>query len=305
MSVSSTFKSFFNIILVFIALSFLPTLIQKAKEWYSVNVEVREHVGVVDIKGVLYDSNKYQGQLHEFFKDPNIKAILIKMECPGSAAGTGQAIYQEIIALKQQYPKPIMTLVENMCASGGYYIASATDWIIAPGSAMVGSIGTAFPYMFQLKEFLDQYKIKTVGLKAGAYKTMTDPLKDMSQAERELLQSVLDDAYDQFAQDIATARKLDLKDRAVWGEGKIFTGRQAEKLKLIDKLGTSSDAIAWIKEKGMIEGDIVWVHPAKKQGFISMLASGSDDEDGVFAKFSDALLNRIEQRYGNSSKMMM
>lgn len=305
MSVSSTFKSIFNVLLVFIALSFLPTLIQKAKDWYAVNVEVREHVGVIEIKGVLYDSNKYQGQLHTFFKDPNIKAILIKMECPGSAAGTGQAIYQEIRALKQQYPKPILTLVENMCASGGYYIASATDWIIAPGSAMVGSIGTAFPYMFQLKEFLDQYKVKTVGLKAGAYKTMTDPLKDMSQPERELLQSVLDDAYDQFAEDIANARKLDPKDRPVWGEGKIFTGRQAEKLKLIDQLGSSSQALAWIKEKAMIEGDIVWVHPAKKEGFLSMLSSGSDDEAGVFELFSDALLDRIEQRYGAASKLMM
>ena len=72
-------------------------------------------------------------QLHKYFKDSSIKAVVLRIECPGSASGTGQSIYEEIAHLKSQYQKPIVSLVENTCASGGYLIASATDYIVAPG----------------------------------------------------------------------------------------------------------------------------------------------------------------------------
>ena len=95
-------------------------------------------VGIVSISGPIMNSSCSIKVLHTLFKDPTIKAIVIQMDSPGGAAGSSQAVYEEIKYYKKQYPKPVITYVENICASGGYYIATATDHIIATPSAFIG-----------------------------------------------------------------------------------------------------------------------------------------------------------------------
>jgi protease IV len=197
-----------NIFLIFVLLQIAPIFIENIRKQYRKYVEHVTHVGVVAIKGVIYQSDQYNKILRTYFKDKSIKAILIKMDCPGGAAGSSQAIFNEIEYLKKEYPKPIVTLVENMCTSGGYYIASATDHIVAPGSAIVGSIGTSIPYLFKIKGFLELLKIRNESVKAGHYKDITNPFVDMSAEDRVLLQSLLDDSYQQFVRDVASKRKL-------------------------------------------------------------------------------------------------
>lgn len=296
MEISRTLKSVISFILILIAFSFLPSLLDKLKTWYETYVEEKTSVAVIDIKGVLYDSSGYTKQLKKYFKNDEIKAILLKIDCPGSAAGTGQIIFDEILALKQEYPKPIITMVENVCASGGYYIACATDYIIAPGSAIVGSIGTAFPYLFQLHDFIDQYKIKTVPLKAGEFKAVGSPFTDITDAEKSLLQGVLDDSYRQFAQDVAQQRKISLNDKTQWAEGKIFTARQAKNLHLVDALGGSVLAEKIIKERAEIIKEIRWVRKTKSGGLLSILSSNEGD-GGAFNSLINTICTVLEQRY--------
>ena len=100
--------------LILIILQIAPSLIQNIMKQYAHYIEPRTKVAVLPIRGVLYDSSQPCKQLNTFFKDDEIKAILIKMECPGSTAGTGQAIYNEILSLKKEYPKPVLVLVENV-----------------------------------------------------------------------------------------------------------------------------------------------------------------------------------------------
>jgi protease-4 len=298
----SLFDYLKNIFFILIILQVAPLLITNIMKQYSRYIEQRTKVAVLPIKGVLYDSAQLNKHLYTFFKNDDIKAILIKMECPGSAAGTGQALFNEIKSLKKEYPKPVIVLVENVCASGGYNIACAADSIIAPSSAIIGSIGTAFPNLFQLKEFVTQFKIGYVPITSGMYKTTTDPFSDLTPEQIAMLQGVTDDAYNQFIQDVAQARKLSLNKATEWANGKIFTGRQALTLGLIDEIGSAHNAAKKIKEKALIEGEIEWIHPPKKGGLMRLLGSANGDEaddNSMFSSMINQFCAVLENRYCN------
>lgn len=302
MTLSGTLRKIGYIALFIIILPLIPLVMNGISTFYNRYVDPRTQVAVIPIKGVLYDSAYYTKYLHKYFKDPYIKAILLKIESPGSASGTGEAIFNEIITLKQEYPKPVITLVENICASGGYYIACGSDRIIASPMALVGSIGTTFPYFFQLKDFVEQFKVKYVPLAAGDFKNSTNPFSELSPEQKKMLQGVLDDSYEQFAADIAKARNLSLDNLKEWGNGRIFSGRQALKLHLIDELGSSSQAIKALKDKAHIEGEIHWIKPPSKSKLWSFFGGESDDEDqSIFASCVNEACTVIENRYHNQS----
>lgn len=267
-----------NLFLVLIILQFAPAIFSSLKKTYQGIFEPKTQVGVVPIRGMIMDSARSNAQLASYFRNKSIKAILIKMECPGGAAGTANAIHDQIKQLKKEYPKPVVCLVENICASGGYYIASSCDSIIAPAQALIGSIGATFPYAFQVNALLEKWNIGYVPLKAGDYKNAANPFVAMTPDEKALLQGVLDDSYRQFAADIAADRRLSLSDLTTWGNGKIFTGSQAKALGLVDTLGNIATAERIIKEKALIEGDIEWVKPPVRSP-LAYLFGAQDAED--------------------------
>jgi protease-4 len=285
-----------NIFFLLVLLQFLPLLINGIRKQYSKYLEPTTQVGVVQLKGVLYNSAPYTKQLQSFFKDPAIKAILLDIDCSGSAAGTGQILFREIMEYKKEYAKPVVARVENVCASGGYWIACAADTIIAPETALIGSIGAYFPYLFQLKDFVEQYKIKYTSIKAGTYKAATDPFTNITDAERAMLQEALDDTYDQFAQSVASARKLSMSSIQDWADGKIFTGRQALKLGLIDHVGSPQTAVAVLKEKALIEGEIEWIQSARSKSFLSYLFGSDEDDGSMVASAMNSAVTTLEQR---------
>jgi protease-4 len=287
-----------NIFLVLIALLVAPSLFEGLKKQYKKILVPETQVAIIAVKGVLHDSAYINKYLAKYFKDSDIKAIMLKIECPGGSAGTSTAIYNEIMQLKKEHKKPIISLVENVCASGGYYIASATDYIIAPGTAMIGSIGAAFPYIFQLKTFIEYYNIHALTLKAGDYKNTGNPLTDATVQELGMLQGVLDDSYAQFSEDIAHARNLSLDTKKEWANGKIFTARQARDLKLVDELGSVQNAIAYLKKSAQFEGEIEWVRPPV-QSPLSTLFGGADNEEdaSMFSSFTDSLCTSIENHF--------
>ena len=273
-------KSFF---LMLIILQVAPTLMNGIKKQYAHYLEPHTQVGLIAIKGLITDSGPYIKDLRTFFKDSDIKAILLKIDCQGSATGSGESIFREIKELKNEYRKPVVALVENVCASGGYHIACAADHIIAPGMALIGSIGVAFPYLFQLDEFIKHHHVGYVSMVAGKYKSATDPFVPTTEDEKVELQKVLDDSYDQFVTNIANSRKLSVADAPTWANAKLFSGRQAHKLGLIDEIGSISNAIKVLKDKALIDGEIIWVRPDKKVSFWGMITGQeSNSDDGMF-----------------------
>jgi protease IV len=290
-----------NIFLFLLFLQVAPGLFKDLRKKYENFLEPATQVGLVSIKGTLTNSAVHIRNIRKCFENKDIKAILIKMECPGGYAGTSEAIFSEIRALKNQYStKPIVTLVENIAASGGYYIASATDYIIAPASAFIGSIG-AYIGVPQVKEFIEKYNIKYDIIKSGAYKTSGSPFTDITQEQRQQLQTLTDSCYKQFTKDVSNRRALSLNDTKKWADGKIFTGDQALELKLIDEIGSFSTAIKTIKDLAHIENKIEWVKPAKTSNFLANLFSTDEDDEtdtqSTLHALTTSICKNIEERY--------
>lgn len=301
------FKNILSIALLIIIVPLIPTFTTWVGSIYQHYFDHRSVVGVVPIKGVLYDSTSTVKQLTTFFKDPSVKAVLLKIDCMGSTSGTGQTIYNELKSLKVEYQKPVIALVENICASGGYYIACAADYIITSPSAMVGSIGVRFPSISQfiLKDVIEKHGIKYHPLAAGDYKNAGDFFIDRSPEHRAMLQSLLDDTYQQFVEDVSQSRKVSPAKASEWANGKIFTGRQALALGLVDQLGSITQATKAIKEKALIEGDIKWIHPKTPGGLLRFLTGGDSNEHEM--SFCASVVNEccqaLETRYAATPEL--
>lgn len=287
---SDTIKT---VLLVLIALQLAPVLLHSIKQKYTKLLEPRSQVGYLAVKGLLYDSGYYTKHLKKFFENSDIKAIVLKIESPGGASGTAESIAHEIDVLKKEHPKPIICYSENICTSGAYYVAAATDYIIAAPSTLVGSIGTSIPAQFKVNELMKWLKVHYELIKSGEYKSATDPFVDMTPEQKALLQGLATDSHQNFIEYIKKHRHaLSSIDTKEWAEAQIFTGRQALQKKLIDQIGSKSDAVKKIKELGIIDGKIEWIKPEKNGGFLNLLF-GSSHAEGPVTGLLDCLCARF------------
>ncbi len=281
-----------NIFWLLVFLNVVPPLLTGIKRTYGEFLTPSTKVAQLTIDAPLTDSAWYRSQLHAFFKDPEIKAILLKIESSGGSSGTAQALFQEIQELKKVYPKPIITLTENICTSGAYYIACATDCIIASPSALVGTIGARLSTIFDVKNFLEQWKINTHVITAGTYKGAGDPCATLTPEQAAMLQDIAQNIYEQFAYDVAITRKLSLKKKDEWANGKLYSGQQALNLGLIDATGSYTTAINHLKARALIENEISWVepeHPFSMSSFIENLTDPTQKFTSPYLKLFSVL----------------
>lgn len=290
-----------NIFWVLLILQFVPSVFKTIQKEWTEYSEPKNKIGLILLNGCIMTSSRWNKELKKFFKDPEIKAILIKIESGGGAAGSSSAIFQEILRLKKEFPKPIVAYAENICASGAYQVACATDHIVATGSALVGSVGAKFSTQFRVKELLQNYKIQPHAISSGAYKNCTDPFVDFTDDQKKMLQEMVDDCYDQFAKDIAQSRHLNMTDKNIWADGKIFTGSEALKLKMIDEVGNQTTAIDFISKQILHadrEVELVKIPtPSKWQQWLHPDTEQDDDMQCSFAvSFWQSLFCFLEQQ---------
>jgi len=291
-----------TLLLVVVILQFLPPLFKNFKNYFITNLEAKTKVGVVPIKNMIMDSSDHIKHLKKFFKDPEIKAIVLNIDSPGGTPGAAQALFGEILALKKKHTKPVVAFSENVCASAAYYIACATDAIVMQPATVMGSIGSyiAFP---TIEGLMNQLQIKYNIIKAGSNKTAGVIFKDITPEQQAMLQSVTDDSYMQFLADVkATRPKLADKDPKQWAEGTVFTGRQGLELGLVDELGSQSVLEQVLKAKGApIQGDVLWVHPPKPSAFAKLFSREEDDanESLSVTMNSGSLVSMLTQAFSS------
>jgi len=163
----------------------------------------------------------------------------------------------------------------------------------------VGSIGSTIPYQFKLNEFIEQYKIGYTVIKAGEYKSATDPFAPASAKEAQMLQDVASDSYNTFVEHVALRRNLTKDSATKWANGKIFTGKQALSLGLIDALGSQTDAIKTLKQLAMIEGEIEWIKPERRTGLWGMLTEPEylpDTDDSAIGSFAQGIMQFMKKQ---------
>jgi protease-4 len=228
-----------------------------------------ERVGVISVSGMISDSESTIEQLKKFVKDDSVKAIVLRINSPGGGVAPSQEIYEEV--KKARAKKPILASLGALAASGGYYIACATQRVYANPGTITGSIGVIMPFM-NVKDLVEKLGVKGMTVKSGAFKDMGSPLRDMTPGERELLQGVVDNVHLQFVNAVADGRNLDREDILRIADGRIFTGEQAKGLGLVDVLGNLEDAISDAGKIGKISGEPkVVTSPKKKISFLELL----------------------------------
>lgn len=227
------------------------------------------NIGIVEINGMILSSKKIINDIKEFRENPAIKAIILRIDSPGGGIGPSQEIYREVE--KTRMDKKIITSMGSVAASGGYYIASASDGIIANPGTITGSIGVIMEYA-NLMEIARKIGISSVVIKSGEFKDMGSPLRDLNDNEKQLFQDLIDELHQQFVADAARARKMPVEMMAALADGRVYTGQKAMQLKLIDRLGNLDDAVAWAGQLADIKGKLVPVYPKEdKITFIKRL----------------------------------
>jgi len=201
-----------------------------------------EKVAVVRIEGVIVDSREAIEELRKFRKNPTVRAIVLRIDSPGGGVVPSQEIYAEILKARTEDKVKIITSMGNLAASGGYYIAAATDKIVANPGTLTGSIGVIME-LANVQGLLEKVGVQSVVIKSGKHKDLASPFRTMSPEERALLQDVLDDVHDQFIQAVAAGRAMKVEQVRDLADGRIFSGRQARAVKLVDELGDLQDAI--------------------------------------------------------------
>src|SRR5512136_1669286 len=212
------------------------------------SVAWKEGVGLLEVKGVIVDSQETVKQLNELKKNDKVKAIVLRIDSPGGVVGPSQEIYAEIKKLCAK--KKVVVSMGSLAASGGYYIAAPASVIMANPGTITGSIGVLMK-VSNIEELLGKVGVKAYTLKTGKYKDSGSPLRAMTSNDKEMLQGVIYSAHNQFVRAVAEGRRLPVEEVGKIADGRIFTGEQALALKLIDRLGTLQDAV---EEAGKLAG---------------------------------------------------
>jgi len=223
-----------------------------------------DQIGVVDIEGVIIEPKTVVSQLKKFANDDSIKAIILHINTPGGGVAASQEIYQEVKRIRDKKKKPVVASIETVGASGGYYISSAASKIFADRGSIVGSIGVIAEW-YNYGDLVRWAKMKEIILKTGEFKDTGDPNRDLTPAEREYMQKLLDNMFAQFIQAVAEGRKIREEDVRAIADGKVWTGEQAKQLKLIDEFGDFQAAVEDTAKSVGISGEPTLVHPEKQR----------------------------------------
>lgn len=243
----------------------------------GVITSVQETSGLFTSKG--YNHELFLKQLKEAFGNEQIKGIVLKVNSPGGGVVESDEIYHTIRQLKAEYEKPIVVYMANTAASGGYYISALADKIYATRSTITGSIGVIISSI-NVKELADEWGIRDQTFTSGPHKDILSPLKEVTEEEREIIQGIVDEMYDNFVDVVAEGRKLPREKVLELADGRIYTGSQAKELGLIDELGFLDDAIKGVAELAKVEEPTVIRYKQSGWGafaFMSKLHLASSD----------------------------
>jgi protease-4 len=229
-------------------------------------------IALVRVEGVILDAQATVGDLKRFSENPLVKAIVLRIDSPGGGVVPSQEIHDAVKRVKNKSNKAIIASMGTVAASGGYYIAAATDRIIANPGTLTGSIGVIME-MANVEGLLKKIGVEGVVIKSGRYKDVGSPLRKMNEEERKLMQSVMDDVHQQFIQAVAEGRSLEVSEVQPLADGRIFTGRQAKEARLVDELGDLDDAIRLAADIVGIEGEPRVMEPRRRFSIRELLES--------------------------------
>jgi protease-4 len=227
-----------------------------------------EKVALVRIEGPIVDSKSFVDEIKTYADDSSVRAILLRVDSPGGAVAPSQEIYDEVKRATTR--KKVVTSMGSVAASGGYYVAAPSNMIVANPGTITGSIGVIMEIP-NLEGLMDKVGIRSTTIKSGKFKDIASSMREMTPEERRLLQNLMDDVHEQFIQAVAEGRGMTFEEVAAFADGRIFSGKQAKDIGLVDELGSLEFAIEITAELAGIEGEPKIVEREKRATLIDML----------------------------------
>lgn len=266
------------------------------KEVFSSNMEAdlnlpeKDFIGVIDIVGTIgassnrltsentYNHDLYLKYIEKMEKSDKNKGILLYVDSPGGSVYESDELYLRLMEYKEKTKRPIWAYFASQACSGGYYISMAADKIYANRNCWTGSIGVIVSLM-NCKKLYDKLGIKEIDITSGENKAMGSSGLDLTKEQRDILQSLVDEAYDQFVGIVADGRKMDKERVKEIADGRIYSGKQAKEINLVDEIGSLEDEKkAFAKEAGFSE-DITYFTPEDNSlsGFFNTIFGAVED----------------------------
>lgn len=247
-----------------------------------VSGEGLDKIAVIPVEGIISPSDSgvagrvattspegMRDALLQAEEDESVKAVVLEINSPGGGVTASERMYQDILDFKESSGKPVLASMGTTAASGGYYIATAADEILAGETTLTGSLGV----ILQLPNFTetaDKIGFKQNIIKSGEFKDMGSSFRDITPQEREIFQEIVDENYDEFVEVIVEGRDLPEERVRELADGRIYSGKQAEELDLVDELGDLEEAARSARERAEVEEATV-VRYVQTPGFTELL----------------------------------
>jgi protease-4 len=279
----------------------------KLQEVVLVPSAAREKVLMIDVDGMISSAletgifareksvvARVFERLERAAADPWVKAVILRLDTPGGEVTASDIVYHEVLRFKERTGLPVVGLMMSVAASGGYYIASACDVIVAHPSTLTGSIGviSIFP---SVEALMAKVGVKVNIIKSGPAKDSGSPFRDMTDNEKKLFQGIIDEYYEGFLAVVARGRKgkIQAADLRTIADGRVYTAPQALKLGLIDAIGYFDDAFGKARDLASLKSarlvSYTYFPKTKTNVYAGQLADFSPLDAKVIASMIGAL----------------
>jgi protease-4 len=245
--------------------------------------KIKEAIYILKLEDTILSSEKIVNDLRNLEKNGFVKAIILRINSPGGTIGASQEIYLELKRFKEKTGKKLVCSIENVGASGAYYVSLACDKVIALPGSIVGSIGV-ISFFFTVEDLLKYLKVKPYIVKSGKFKDTGSPFRQPNEQDMKYLEDIVVKLFQQFKKDVVEVRPA-LKDKIdEIADGRVFTGKEALELGLIDYVGTFSDAVTVAKELAGIKEEPKLIFPEKRKiPFLDDILKSAKEE--IISKF--------------------
>jgi protease-4 len=245
--------------------------------------KIKEAIYILKLEDTILSSEKIVNDLRNLEKSDFVKAIILRINSPGGTIGASQEIYLELKRFKEKTGKKLVCSIENVGASGAYYVSLACDKVIALPGSIVGSIGV-ISFFFTVEDLLKYLKVKPYIVKSGKFKDTGSPFRQPNEQDMKYLEDIVVKLFQQFKKDVVEVRPA-LKDKIdEIADGRVFTGKEALELGLIDYIGTFSDAVTVAKELAGIKEEPKLIFPEKRKiPFLDDILKSAKEE--IISKF--------------------
>lgn len=204
---------------------------------------IGDRIAVLEIEGVITDDDEYLENIRRFRDDPSVKGFLVVINSPGGVVGPSQSLYRELQRIREEDGRPVVASIGGVGASGGYYVALGADSIFALPGSLTGSIGVIMEFP-DIGELMQRVGVGMHVIKSAEHKDIGSPYRALSEPDRQVLEALVQDVYEQFVDAVATERGLERDVAYSLADGRIFSGRQALEYGLVDRIGNFHDALA-------------------------------------------------------------